>query len=110
MKPFRQYLNELRVGAAFKKGGIRGAVHALKANIKNRGVIGGSGLGDNSIAAGGAHGGAHNRIERERKAGKHKDAAAARRKERVWGHYKDKINRENEKYGVKPAYPERTKK
>ena len=82
----------------------------LRANIKNRGLIGGSGLGDNSIAAGGAHGGVGDRIERERRAGKHTDAEAERRQQRVWGHRKDLSNAANERLGMKPPYPERKTK
>ena len=107
MKSFFAFLNELNVRSAFKKGGIRGAAHALRANIKNRGLIGGSGLGDNSTISGGAHGGVHKRIERERRAGRHTEGEAARRKARVWGHYQDRENRASVRDGGKPPYPER---
>ena len=109
MKPFRQYLNELRVGAAFKKGGIRGAVHALKANIKHRGVVGGSGVADSETLGigGGAHSGVHDRIDREVASGKRSAASGERQHSRVSGHYQDKVNRENKKLGMKPAYPQR---
>ena len=34
-----ELLKELNVSSAFKQGGIRGAVNALKGNIKNRGLL-----------------------------------------------------------------------
>ena len=99
-----ELLKELNVSSAFKQGGIRGAVNALKGNIKNRGLLstavgaigGRDGLG---IVSGAEHGGVINKIQKEVKSGKRSASSGDMRFDRVFGHYNKMRGDDNEKAG-----------
>jgi uncharacterized protein YjbJ (UPF0337 family) len=95
-----ELLKELNVSSAFKQDGIRGAVNAIKGNIKNRGLLSTTvgAIGGRDVS-GAEHGGVINRIQKEVKSGKRSASSGDKRFDRVWGHYDKMRGDDNEKAG-----------